>query len=64
MPPAIAESWDDKAYAAPAFDGSSAVAGQWSEQAAPGWEAAAVPVSAPIDYAAGSVDFAASFAAR
>jgi hypothetical protein len=61
-PPAVAEPWDDK-YAAPTFDGAAAVAGQWSEQAAPGWEAA-VPGSAAPDYSAGNVDFASSFAAR
>lgn len=67
-PPALAavgESWDDKfAAAAPAFDATAPVAGQWSEAATPGWDAAAPPVAPPIDYSAGGVDFAAAYQPR
>jgi hypothetical protein len=63
--PAVAEPWDEKyAGAAPAFEGAAPVAGQWSEAAAPGWDAASAPVAPAMDFSAGNVDFAAAYQAR
>jgi len=59
-----AESWDDKYPAAPPSFDAAPVAGQWSEAAAPGWDAGAAPVAPPVDFAAGGVDFAAAYQAR
>ena len=58
------ESWDDK-YAPTGYDAAGVAAGQWSEQPASGWEAAAVPVAgAVVDYSAGAGDFAAAYQPR
>ena len=62
--PAAAESWDDKYPAAPPTFDAAPVAGQWSDAAAPGWDAGAAPVAPPVDFAAGGVDFAAAYQAR
>lgn len=61
-----AESWDDKSAgfaAPPAFEGAAPVSGQWSEAAAPSWDAGAAAPVAPLDFG-GNVDFAATYQAR
>jgi small subunit ribosomal protein SAe len=58
--PVASEPWDDKYAAdgaAATYDGAPA-AGQWTEAAAPGWDQAAPPAQAQMDFAAGAMEFA------
>lgn len=56
-PAAIAEAAWDAADVAVGYDGSAPAAGQWSEQAAAGWDAAAAP--AAVDFNTGAMEFSA-----